>query len=69
MNIPLDTDYKDKLRLSRNVVGAFLLSNARKADLLPLCVAVFLYIFLGPLEDDGSFLLVILLRVSGQFSS
>lgn len=55
---PLDTDNKDQLSLSRDIVGAFLLAQAREADLLALCIAVLLHVGLGTLEDNAALLLV-----------
>jgi len=54
----LDTDDEDELRLGRDIVRSLLLGLPGKADLLLLCVAVFLYVGLGSLEDHGALLLV-----------
>ena len=58
MDIPLDTDNKDQLGLSRDIVGTFLLAQAGKADLLALCITVLLDVGFGALEDDTTLLLV-----------
>lgn len=55
---PLDTNNKDQLSLSRDIVGAFLLAQPREPDLLALCIAVLLDVGLGTLEDDATLLLV-----------
>lgn len=55
--LPLDTDDKDQLGLGRDVEGVLLFTQAAEADLLPLCVSVFLDILLGTLEDDAALLL------------
>lgn len=52
VNIPLDTDNKDKLGLGRDEEAALLLGIAREADLLTLGIAVLLDVLLGTLEDD-----------------
>lgn len=52
VNIPLDTDNKDKLGLGRDVEAALLLGLAGEADLLALGIAVLLHVLLGTLEDD-----------------
>ena len=57
-NAPLDTDNKDNLGLSRDVVGALLLSFAGETDLLTLSIAVLLDVLLGTLEDSLPLLLV-----------
>ena len=56
----LDADDKGKFRLSWDVVGAFLLGDAREADLLALGIAVLLDVRLGALEDLLALLLVLL---------
>jgi hypothetical protein len=56
--IPLDADNEDQLILSRNIVGPFLLREACKADLLPLCIAVLLDVLLSTFEDDSTLLLL-----------
>lgn len=53
----LDTDNEDKLGLLRNVEVTLLASNAGKADLLTLSIAVLLDVGLGALEDGGTLLL------------
>jgi len=55
---PLDTDNENELVLSRNIVGALLLAQAVKADLLALCITVFFDVGLGTLEDDSALLFV-----------
>jgi hypothetical protein len=55
---PLNTDNKDQLVLSRNVVRAIKLGNTAKTDLLALCVAVLLDVLLSTLEDDTTLLLL-----------
>jgi len=57
----LDTNHEDKFVLVRNVEGAISLSQTSKADLLALCVTVFLDVLLGTLEDDTTLLLLSLL--------
>jgi hypothetical protein len=47
----LDADDEGEARLGRYVVGAFLLGDAREADLLALCIAVLLDIGFGALEN------------------
>ncbi len=54
----LDTDNKDKLVLSCNIVRTLLLGEALKTDLLALLVAVLLDVLLSTLEDDTTLLLV-----------
>lgn len=54
----LDTDNEDKLGLVSNVEVTLLASNAGKADLLALSIAVLLDVGLGTLEDNGALLLV-----------
>ena len=58
MNIPLDTDNEDQLRLLSNVEVALLASDAGQAQLLTLSTAVLLDVGLGALEDGGALLLV-----------
>jgi len=62
VDIPLDADNEDDLRLGRDVVGAGLLGLTSKADLLTLLVAVLLDVGLGALEDDLALLLVGLIQ-------
>jgi hypothetical protein len=50
--------------LSGDVVGAFLLGDAREADLLTLSIAVLLDVGLGTLEDGLALLLGLLLHQS-----
>jgi len=56
-----NTNNEDKLVLVRNVEGAIGLGQTSKANLLALCVTVFLDILLGTLEDDATLLLLSLL--------
>jgi hypothetical protein len=60
-HLPLDTDNKDKLVLSWNVVGTILLGETSKTDLLALGITVFLDVLLSTLEDDATLLLLGLL--------
>ena len=62
VDVPLDADNKDDLRLGRDVVRARLLGLTSKADLLTLLVAVLLDVGLGTLEDDLALLLVGLIQ-------
>lgn len=48
---PFNTDNEDQLGFGRDVVGAFLLAQARQAYFLALGITVFLDVGLGPLED------------------
>ena len=41
--LPLNAEYKYELWLAFNVVGAISLAQAGKADLLTLCITVFLF--------------------------
>jgi hypothetical protein len=54
----LNTDNEDKLGLIGNVEVTLLASNAGKADLLTLTIAVLLDVGLSTLEDGGTLLLV-----------
>ena len=66
--LPLDADHEDELRLLVDVERAILLAETIQADLLPLCVTVFLDIGLGTFEDDATLLLVCLCKnVSAGF--
>jgi len=56
-----DTNYEDQFGLGRDVERAILLAQAGKTDLLTLCIAVFLDVLLGTLEDDAALLLLSLL--------
>jgi hypothetical protein len=55
---PLDADHEDELGFSGDIVRAFLLANAGKADLFALSITVFLDVGFGTLEDDFPLLLV-----------
>lgn len=55
---PFDADDEDQLGLARHVEVAFLLGEAREANLLALCISVFLNIGFGALEDDSTLLLL-----------
>jgi hypothetical protein len=54
----LDTDDKGELSLIRDIKLSLFLGDTSKADLLALCVAVFLDVLFGALEDDFTLLLV-----------
>lgn len=60
----LDADDEGELGLGRDVVAALLLGNTAEADLLALCVTVFLYVRLSALEDLLALGLVVLLVLS-----
>lgn len=64
----LDTDDESELGLGGDVVGALLLGNASKADLLALSIAVLLDVGLGALEGDLALLLVGLLTDCQRWS-
>ena len=55
-DLPLDAHDEHKLGLAGNIVGAILLAQSRETDLLTLCIAIFLHIGLGTLENDASLL-------------
>lgn len=57
-DIPLDAEDKDQFWLLFDVEGAVLSAQSSKSDLLSLCVAIFLDIGFGALEDDTTFFLV-----------
>jgi hypothetical protein len=57
----LDTNNKDKLRLSRDIKAAVPLGFTSKADFLTLCLTVFLYVLLRTLEDNFALGLDVLL--------
>jgi hypothetical protein len=61
----LDTDNEDQLGLVRDVEVTLLASNASKADLLTLSIAVLLDVGLSTLEDSLTLLLVGLLLLLG----
>lgn len=61
----LDTDNKDKLRLSRDIEAALLLGIASKADLLTLGLTVFFHVLLGTLEDYFTLCFAVLLSCFG----
>lgn len=65
----LDPDDEGELRLGRDVVGAFSLSNTAEADLLTLSVAVLLDVRLGTFEDLLALRLGGLESMSVTFSS
>lgn len=58
----LDADEEDQLLLSRDVEAALLLGNAVEADLLTLSITVLGDVLLSTLEDDGTLLLVGLVK-------
>jgi hypothetical protein len=58
----LDADDEDQLLLSRNVEIALLLANAVEANLLTLSITVLVNVLLSTLEDDGTLLLVGLVK-------
>jgi hypothetical protein len=58
----LDTDNENKLGLGRDIEAALLLRDAGEANLLALCIAVFLDVLLSTLEDGLALLLVGLIR-------
>lgn len=60
----LDADDEGEFWLCRDVVGAFLLGDAREANLLTLGIAVFLDVGFGPLEDVRALLLLLLVLPS-----
>jgi len=57
----LNTNNKDQFLLGWDVERTILLGQTLKTNLLTLCVAVFLHILLGTLEDDTTLLLLGLL--------
>ena len=59
--LPLNSDNEDELSLGRDIVGAFLLAQAVKADLFTLCIAVLLNVGFGTFENDTTLLLSSLL--------
>ena len=65
-HIPFDANNEGELGFSLDVVGALLLAQAGETDLLALCIAVFLDVGLGALEDDATLLLLSLLRDTCQ---
>jgi len=61
----LDSDNESKLWLGGNVERAIGFGNASETYLLPLCLTIFLDVFLGALEDGFTLLLVGLLLLLG----
>ena len=57
-SLPLDTDNKDQLVLSRDIERTILFRQTLQTDLLTLLVTVLLNVFLGTLEDDAALLLL-----------
>lgn len=55
-NIPFDANDENEFGLGRYVVAAILLTQACKADLLTLCIAILFDVGFGTLEDDTAFL-------------
>ena len=65
----LDADDEDEAWLSWDVEGTFLLGDAGEADLLALCITVFLDVGLGTLEDLLALLLLLLLMSQPRCSN
>jgi hypothetical protein len=55
----LDAHHKRKLGLPGNVKAFALLGLAGEANPLPVCIAIFLHIFLGPCKDYFALLLAL----------
>ena len=64
VNLPLDADDEDQLRLGGDVGRALLAGLASEGNLLPLRIPVLLDVLLSTLEDDAALLLVGLRLVS-----
>lgn len=62
ISLPLDTDNEGQLGLFRDVEVALMASNASKADLFTLSIAVLLDVRLSTLEDNAALFLVGLLE-------